>query len=195
LSTLIALVVASQAHASTLALDPQNRLHVGASYVPGPAPVGLSVGFDSRLTRVLAIDFGGFASPVALPEGLGQLADGEEAELPDSAHLRHGIYVTPGLRIPHPQPRTWAWEVFVRGGAGVAWTADVSPDVAPTDDLRYAVLPDLAGIAGADALVRFGRFGVRASGKAWMVDAIQTTPAETFFIARSQWGLEGLVQW
>ncbi len=195
MTTLIALLAATPTSAATLALDPQNRLHVGASYVPGPAPVGLSVGFDSRLTRVLAIDFGGFASPVALPEGLGISADGEEAELPDSALLRHGLYVTPGFRIPHPQPRTWAWELFVRGGAGVAWTADVAPDAAATEELRYAVMPDLAGIAGADALVRFGRFGVRASGKAWMFDAIQTTPAETFFIARSQWGLEGLVQW
>jgi hypothetical protein len=195
LFTLIALLAAPPAHASNMALDPQNRLHVGASVVPGPSPVGVTAGFDSRLTRVLAIDFGGFASPTPLPEGLGTDADGEEVELPDSAHLRHGLYVTPGLRIPHAQPRTWAWEVFVRGGAGVAWVADVSPDSAPTEGLRYSVTPDIAGVAGADALVRFGRFGVRATGRAWMFDTVQVSPSETFFIPRSQFGVEGLVQW
>ncbi len=191
--TLMALLAAAPAEAATLALDPQNRLHVGASYVPGPSPFGLSVGFDSRLTRVLAIDFGAFASPASLPEGLALDDAGDDVRLPDAAHLRHGLYVTPGFRIPHAQPRTWAWEVFARGGAGVVWVANV--DQPHADDTRYQVVPDFAGVAGADALVRFGRLGVRASGKAWMFDAIQVSPSQNFFIARSQWSLEGLVQW
>ena len=188
-SMLLGLIVS--ANAATLALDPQNRLHVGLSYVqgaPGAAPFGVTAGFDSRLTRLIAIDFGAFTSPIALADGLG-----EDAELPTSAYLRHGIYVTPGIRIPHPQPRAWAWEVFLRAGAGVAWTADVASNSQAGD--RYFMETDMAGIAGADALARFGRFGVRAAGKAWMYDQTQTSPLETFFLARGQWTVEALMQW
>lgn len=178
------------ARAETMALDPQNRAHVGVSVIPGPSGVGIVGGLDSRLTRVVALDFGGFASPLALAEGLEGGDDFGETTL-----LRHGIYVTPGLRIPHPQPKNWAWEVFARGGGGVVWTANVSEDVPVTSDTRYAVEPDLAGTLGADALVRTGRFGVRASGKAWLFEVLQPSPVDTFVVVRTQFGVEALLQW
>lgn len=178
------------ARAETMALDPQNRAHVGVSVIPAPSGVGVIGGLDSRLTRVVALDIGGFASPAPLAEGLEGGEDFRETTL-----LRHGIYVTPGLRIPHAQPKTWAWEVFARGGGGVVWTANLSEDAPVTGDTRYAVEPELAGTLGADALVRFGRLGVRASGKAWLFEVLQPSPVEAFVVVRSQFGVEALLQW
>ena len=118
-----------------------------------------------------------------------------DAPTPDYSQLRHGVYATPVLRIPHPQPKSWAWDVFVRGGGGVIWTANLEPGAPVDTETRYGIRPDPAGVVGADALVRFGKVGVRASAKAWMFDVLQTVPSENFFVVRPQCGIEALVQW
>lgn len=192
MSALLTMVLlAGEASASQTALDPQTRLHVGFSVVPSPGGVGLTAGFDSRLTRILAIDVGAFASPMRLPDGIAPTA----GTRPDFVLLRHGIHVMPGFRIPHQQPRTWAWEVFLRGGAGVAWAADLSPEAAITGDTTYAVDPKISGIGGGDLLVRFGAVGLRASGKAWMFEVLDPSPLKAYVAVRSQFGVEFLFQW
>ena len=188
LATLIALLMLP-AHATTVALDPQVRPHAGVSWVPGDAGLGVTGGFEARMTRLVAMDIGGFASVQQLPESIP--GDG----LPDSARLRHGLSLTPGIRIPHPQPKAWAWELFVRGGGGVAWTTDVSAKVPAAEGTVYVVKPGMAGIAGADLLVRAGRVGGRLAAKAWIFDATQASPARSFTIVRPQISAEALIQW
>lgn len=182
------------AHAQSMALEPQVRVHAGLNVVGGPSGFGLTGGLDSRLTRYIALDIGGFASPVAIDPAY--TWDGAaDAGTPDFYRLRHGIYATPGIRIPHAQPKRWAWDAFVRGGGGVIWTADLAPTADPSSDLDVAIRPSPAGVVGADVLVRFGRFGARAFGKAWMFDVLQIVPTRSFFVVRPQYGLEALVQW
>jgi hypothetical protein len=184
-------ILAAPAFAAQLALDPQVRLHAGASVIPGPSGVGITGGFESRLTRIVAIDLAGFVSPLPLADDL-TLAGAED--FGDYSLLRHGIHVSPGVRIPHAQPKDWAWDVFVRGGGGAIWVADASPDDDDTSS-AYNVSMDLGGFAGADFMARFGRVGVRASGKAWIYDTVQSFPIETFVVVRPQFGIEWLVQW
>jgi hypothetical protein len=187
-ATLIALF-AMPAHATNVALDPQVRPHVGVSWVPGDAGLGVTGGFEARMTRLIAMDLGGVVSAQALPDTIA--TDG----LPESARLRHGVYLTPGFRIPHPQPKSWAWELFVRGGGGVAWTTDVSAKVPDGEGTTYVVKPGMAGVTGADLLVRAGRFGARIAGKAWVFDATQASPARSFTIVAPQVSAEALIQW
>lgn len=192
LTTLLSLF--GTAHAQSMALDPQVRVHAGLNVVDGPSGFGVTGGMDARLTRLIALDLGAFASPAPIDETY--VWDGAaDAGTPDFYRLRHGVYITPGLRIPHPQPKTWAWDVFLRAGGGVIWAADLAPTAQGERLTDNAIRPDVAGVVGADALVRFGRFGVRGFGKAWMFDVLQTTPTETFFLVRPQYGLEALVQW
>lgn len=184
------LAVLSPVLAANMALDPQTRLHAGVSVIPGAGGVGATVGFDARLTRVVSIDLGAFASPLAETTDLPAVDD----TLPGSAQVLHAVYLAPGLRLPHAQPKAWAWELFARGGGGVAWTVDTNPDV------RAAVGEDpvrakMAGCVGADALVRAGRYGARVAGKAWIFEATQTVPLTTFTVVRPQFSVEALVQW
>lgn len=179
------------AMAVDVGLDPQNRVHLGVNLVDGPSPVGISGGFDSRLTRLVSVDIGGFASPVPIAEDV--MVDA--VDYPEYLRLRHGVYVAPGIRIPHPQPRTVAYDFFGRLGAGVVWTANLSPDVTGFDTSNHQVSPSPAGLVGADALVRFGSFGARVSGKAWMYEAVRAAPQDQFFMLRAQASVEGLFQW
>lgn len=190
-AVLLLVLGVGSAHADQVALDPQNRLHAGASWIPGPSGFGVLAGMDSRLTRVVAVDFGGFVSPVPL---------GVDDAMPDApwdqtSSLRHGVYVTPGVRIPHGQPANWAWEAFVRAGGGVIWTANLDPDVPVLGGGSFAVEPDLGGAVGADALVRAKNFGVRASGRAWVYEVLQTVPQQSWIVVRPQFTLEALYQW
>jgi len=190
IATLLALLFAPAAEASTMALDPQVRAHAGASWVPGPAGLGVTAGFDARMTRLVAMDLGGFASLQDLPAPA--VAEGA---LPESAVLRHGIYLAPGLRVPHPQPRSWAWELFVRGGGGVAWATDISTPVPDELGPSYVTTPGMAGLGGVDALVRAGKLGGRLAARAWIFEATKVSPAKSFTIVRPQITAEALVQW
>jgi hypothetical protein len=184
------LAALSPASAANMALDPQTRLHAGVSVTPGAGGVGATVGFDARLTRVVAIDMGAFASPMAETKD----PPGVDDTLPGSAQLLHGVYLAPGLRLPHGQPKSWAWEVFARGGGGVAWTVDTNPELRSAVG-EAPVRAAMAGCVGADALVRAGRYGARVAGKAWVFEATQTVPLTTHTVVRPQFSVEALVQW
>ncbi len=189
IASLLAGLLAGSAHAGTMALDPQTRVHAGVVHTLGGGNA-LTGGFDARLTRMVAIDVGAFASPTDIDPAV--VAGGYA--LPTSAVLRHGVYLAPGVRLPHAQPRAWAWEAFLRAGGGVAWATDVNPEAvaaAGSLDPRAA----MAGCVGADVLARVGAFGARVSGKAWMFDITQAFPARDFLVTRTQVGVEALVQW
>lgn len=189
LAYLLALLSAP-AHALSLGLDPQNRLHLGVSMVDGPAPIGFTGGFDSRLSRVLTMDLGLFVSPFSIDEDYSATA----TEYRQYYKIRDGIYLTPGIRIPHPQPKNWAWEAFVRGGFGVLWTANLDPDsYDPASTNAPRASP--SGVLDVDLLARFGAYGVRAFGKGWIFGASRLSPDESYVLVRPQWGLEGVFQW
>lgn len=190
---LMSLAAVGTAQASAL-LDPQNRLHVGVSVVDAPSPVGIGVGFDSRLTRIVSMDIGGFVSPVPILPGVAaDVASGDG--YPGYFELRHGLYITPGFRIPHAQPRTWAFDFLVRAGGGAVWIANTDPARTGFKTTNYIVSATPAAIAGGEALVRFGSVGVRVTGKAVGFSASVDTPPEGWFLVRSQWGVEGFYQW
>ena len=189
IAMLVAWLLVPSAHATTMALEPQVRVHAGGSWVSGDAGLGVTAGFDARMTRLVAMDLGAFASPTALPE------EATSELLPESARLRHGVYLTPGVRIPHPQPRSWAWELFLRAGGGVAWTVDASQKVPLDGETVYVTKPGMAGCGGADALVRYGKVGARVAARAWVFEGTQSSPLRNFTIVRPQITAEALVQW
>lgn len=187
LLTLLA-VATPDAEAASVGLEPQNRFHLGLSMVQGPGPAGVSAGFDSRLTRVVAIDLGLFVTPGQIPTDW----TNDSGNYADNFRLRHGVYFMPGLRIPHPQPKEWAWDIYVRGGAGVLWTANLDPIVA---DSAMAVRPGAGGSLGLDGLVRVGQFGLRPYAQGWLFGALRISPDETYVLVRPHYGIEGVVQW
>jgi hypothetical protein len=150
---LLALLPAS---VSAQALEPMNRLHLGASFVESPNPVGLTIGFDSRLTRLAFVDAGGF----------GSLGDPHEAELEeapapeDAMRLRHGIYIAPGIRVPHVQPQAFGFDLLPRGGMAAVWLADLDSD---GSNGRNPYSTEVAGFVGLDLSVQKGPVGIRAS--------------------------------
>lgn len=181
---------AAPAQAVTQALAPQVRLHAGLAYTHGPSPYGIAGGAEARLTRILAVDAGGFVSPIPLdPEGFPERADPREY-----FHLRHAIFFAPGLRIPHPQPKSFAWEVFARLGVGVGWIATLEPGVAPLDADPYRSVPGITGFGGADAYVRFGHVGMRLAGRAWTFLGDTTADPDTYVVFAGQGALEALYE-
>jgi len=153
---IVFLLLPRLAAAQGMAMDPMNRLHVGAVVLQGPSSVGLSVGLDSRLTRLIFVDAGAFASPLGLPT---DAWDGE-GEAVGALRLRHGITVSPGIRVPHAQPRAFSYDVVFRVGAAAAWVADLSD---PVGDFGppYTVSALAAGFGGVDVSVLRGPVGVR----------------------------------
>lgn len=187
---MIALLLASSAFAAS-ALDPQIRLHLGLGVLADDlAPLGLTGGIDARLTRLLNIDLGGFGTLMETP------AEAQIERDPPSSYfrLRHGVYVAPGIRIPHSQPKTWAWDLFVRGGAGVVFSQNIQPGVEDLDGEGYLLEPAPAGFAGGDLTVRGEKVGVRIGGKAWMYAGQQKYPADEIFVVAGQFAVEGVYQ-
>jgi len=189
-SVLIALALLSPEARAGQPLEPQVRVHAGVSWLNGPSPFGVTGGIDARLTRLLAIDLGGFYTPVEIAE-----ADWvSQPEADESFHLRHGLYFAPGIRIPHPQPRTWAWDVILRVAPAVVWYADTSSESYSIDGLPYAITPAASGFAGGDLMLRLGAFGVRASGRAYLYEALHSSGFDTYVKVEPQVAIEALVQ-
>lgn len=142
--------------AGAQALDPMNRLHLGASFVEGPSPLGLTVGFDSRLTRLAFVDAGGFGS-LGEPDPAG--IDPDTAP-EDALRLRHGIYIAPGIRVPHVQPQAFGFDVLPRAGMAAIWLSDLASADEPG---RHPYSTEVAGFVGLDLSVQRGPLGLRGS--------------------------------
>jgi hypothetical protein len=181
---LLSLLCLPVAEAARPALDPVVRVHGGASYVPGPGAFGMTLGVDSRLTRTIFLDVGGFASPIAL-----DALDSREGKAADNLQMRHALYTMPGLRIPHPQPSSFRWDVFVRAGFGILATKDRTPGY-EEDFLQV----DIAGLAGVDAQIMRGRVGLRGSAKGLISQPWHSASSDDVLYWGTQYSLEALVE-
>lgn len=182
---LLLLALPQDAEARRVPLDPQNRLHVGLS-IADFGTMGIGGGLDSRLTRVISVDAGGYLSPGA-PSG--DLPTSDPADDPHEwFSLRHSLYVTPGFRVPHRYKGQLTWDLYGRVGFGVVW----ADDAAATDDV---ILINPAFIGGGELLLRKDSVGLRFTGKANHFRAYSTSAKDEIALTRPQWGAEVVYQW
>jgi len=187
---LLLAILPRAAQAQAQHLSPQVRVHGGASLVEGPAPFGVNVGMDSRLTRLLVADVGGFATPAPVSAW----TPPADPEAGDWMRLRHGLYVMPGIVVPHRQPSTFRVDVVLRAGASVLFLVDLNPatHVASTSTWAHPALA--AGAAGLDLLVQKGAPGVRLSYRQFFFSPFSFEEQRSFSDTAGQVTLEGCWQ-
>lgn len=182
------------AQAARPLLEPQNRVHAGLSVTGGPMfdtpSWGATVGFDSRMTRVVFVDVGGFLSPIPMPEITATFDDPA-----DSIYLRHGLYVAPGFRVPHKvKDGGLTWDVLGRAGFAGIWWTDVQSTMTLQGDEYLADLSP-AALLGADVMLRKGKVGGRVSGKGYGFVPFSQSASEPVRALRPQVSAEFLYQW
>ncbi len=189
---LVLLVVAwsGTAHARRLALDPENRIHLGAALTDSSS-FGIIGGLDSRLTRVLYVDIGGFLSPIPLADDIVPVSEDGK----DFVFLRHGIYVGPGVRVPHRQPASFQWDLTGRLGFAAVWSNDVHPDntLLPNERYELEATPSLLG--GLEALVRKDAIGVKLSARGYLFRPFSQFERADLVLLRPQYIAEFVYQW
>jgi hypothetical protein len=148
----------TQAEASPSTVNPRVRVHAGAVVSEGPNPTGFTLGVDSRASRFIYLDIGGFLNPFSTFDDL----DLDNLRAPHLA--RHGMYILPGLRIPHRQPKAFSWDVTFRGGFGILWTSYVGTKINPSYGSR-PLDADIMTAAGLDFGIRRGALGLRFAGR------------------------------
>lgn len=171
-------------------LDPLNRVHLGISFSDENTP-GINGGLDSRLTRLVFIDMGAFASPMPFPDDI--KAEGDDPAT-DTVFLRHGIYVAPGVRIPHREKDGLQWDVIGRGGFGGVWSTDINPESATLDG-SYEIEADPALLAGLDLQLRKDHVGLRVAGKEFFYKVFSGPERADVALAKPQFTGEILYQW
>lgn len=180
--------IPNEANATASNLNPRVRVHGGAIFSQSPAPTALTFGVDSRASRFIYLDIGGFLSPFALP------GDEVNAESLSQTHLaRHGIYAMPGIRIPHRQPKAFSWDINFRTGFGILWT-DYIGEKTNNSYGSQPIEADVMTAAGIDLGIRRGELGVRLATRllfAWPHDHDEKT--DPLLIA-PQLSVEGLYQ-
>jgi hypothetical protein len=187
---LLLALLALPAHARRMALEPQNRIHLGLNYAD--TSVGLTGGLDSRLTRLVYVDVGGFLSPLALRDP--GLTKDEAPE--DFVFVRHAVFVTPGIRVPHRQPDSFTWDVIGRAGFGAVWSTDVVGEYREelfVNDALPQTDPTLLG--GLDLVVRFDKVGARATGRALYFKPYSWYAGDDLVIVRPVASVEAFYQW
>lgn len=192
LSALLA-VAGSAAHAARPMLDPQNRLHAGVSVSGGARfdvpSLGPALGFDSRMTRLVSVDVGGFFSPAPLGDVPESFDDAGS-----SIYLRHGLYVAPGFRLPHRSGDGLNWDVLLRVGfAGAWWTDAQSRQTRLGDD--YLTGLDPAALGGLDFVLRKGSLGGRVSVREYGFRPFSEVSLTNVLVARPQGTAELFYQW
>ena len=88
LMVLFAVLWSGVASARRVPMDTQIRAHGGLSLTNSSFAPGFTLGLDTRLTRLLYMDVGGFATLTD------ETADPEAVEAADAFAHRHSIYVT-----------------------------------------------------------------------------------------------------
>lgn len=187
LVALVGLMFAAPAEAARPAMDPEIKLHAGVSMVEGPGAVGFMAGFDSRMTRFVYLDLGGFFSPVPVGE-----LESDDLDPQDYFRLRHTIYILPGWRIPHKQPSAFQWDVLLRAGPGVTWSASMFPNSTPNHENIMQV--DSSGVAGIDGYLKKGDWGLRGSGKFVITAPFYESNFQEVMFWGTQFGLEAFKQ-
>lgn len=194
LMLVILLGVPGVALAGRVRVEPQARVYAGLNVAGGPATgapsLGFALGFDGRMTRILSLDVGGFASPGAAPT-----LDTPAEDAAGSFFLRHGIFMAPGLRIPHRASDNISWDIVFRGGFGGVWWADVAshPQVTATD----VPLVGMSGavLGGIDLVLRRNALGVRVSGKAFGFRPFSEAEKDLISLVRPTGAAELFYQW
>lgn len=186
---LVLSLVGAPAHARRLPMDPQNRLHLGLSY-NDRASMGAFGGLDSRLTRVVSVDVGGFVSPFAMQDSV--VPDSDDAK--DFVFLRHGLYVSPGLRLPHRQGEKVQWDLLLRPGFAAIFTQDVHPDNNLSPNERFRTHADPALFAGGEFLIRSGDIGLRTGARAYLFRQFSSFEGDDIVLVRPQIYVEGVYQ-
>ena len=177
---MIALILSSLSLAARLAMEPQNKVHAGASMIG--SSYGVALGLDSRLTQLIYIDIGGFIS-VSDTSDIIPVED----DLTTFALPRHALYATPGWRIPHRYKEdSLNWDIVLRAGFGAMFTKDLS-----AEDVTHT---DPALITGADFLLRKGQYGGKFSFKEFYFTPYISEMREDQLIFQSQFALEFFVQ-
>jgi hypothetical protein len=182
LLAITALFISSSAQAWVMPLDPQNRIHTGLSLTDSTLAPGVIIGLDSRMTRLIFVDVGGFGT---LSEPVD--VDLDTAEPEDLIFLRHGLTVTPGLRIPHRYGEGLNWDLTLRGGFGAVWASDASSD--------NATQVDPALLTGADIFLRKEAFGFRATARVFGFKPFTRDTREEVPMLRPQLAAEVVFQW
>ncbi|MBC8454702.1 MAG: hypothetical protein H8D71_00665 [Deltaproteobacteria bacterium] len=149
---LLALISGMAAGSSTAAaggrpVAAQNRVHVGGAWTPGGTQV--TGGLNSRMTQSISVDVGGVLSPT----------DAADPELEDHWVLRHGLFVTPGIRVPHRNKSEIKWDLILRAGFGPVWVADA--------EVRFDTQINPGLVGGADLMLRFKKWGLRIENRVW----------------------------
>lgn len=181
---LFLLLSSAPAFARRVPLDPQNRAHLGVS-LADTTSFGIAGGLDSRLTRLIYVDVAGFVSPFGVPD---LSPDSTPRQDPAAWFaLRHGLYVTPGIRLPHRSQGKWSWDVVGRVGFGVVWSSDTADE--------NNLYTDPALVAGGEFLIRHEQVGLRASARGFFFRPFSRAVAEEISLIRPQMSLEVFYQW
>lgn len=183
------MLLGGPAHARRLPLDPENRVHLGAA-LSDNVTLGVFGGLDSRLTRVVSVDVGGFVSPIPLPDDI--VPDSEDGR--DYVFMRHGVYVAPGLRIPHRQGEFLQWDIFGRPGFAALFTNDVHPDNGTTPNERFQTVATPSLFGAAELLLRKDAVGVRLSGRAYLFRQFSAFENADLLLVRPQYTAELVYQ-
>lgn len=178
------------ATAGRMPLDSLTRVHGGVAITDNGTGFGGTLGMDSRLTRLVFVDIGGFYTPGG--EQYDPEIDPAKEDPSDWYTMRNGLYAAPGLRIPHRYQDGFNWDVVGRLGFAALWITDTSQRIIPESDAL--VFSEAALLAGADVLLRFDEIGVRLSGKAygWRVYSAVANIENTTL--RPQFAIEGVYQ-
>ena len=189
----VVLLASPRAEAQRMALDPLNRVHVGTSIAEGPngLDAGLTLGLDSRLTRVIFVDVGGWLTPSRLS---GDFDLDENAGSDSTIFLRHGIYATPGFRLPHRTKGTLRWDLIARGGFAAIWLVDVHPDALVMGDTEYRVSTEPSALVGLDGQLRKDRVGARFTWRSLWANPYIPAAGGYQFLRIDQYGVEFQIQ-
>jgi hypothetical protein len=176
-----------QAEAARSTMNPRVRVHAGAVVSEGPNPTGFTLGIDSRASRFIYLDIGGFLNTFSPLDGL----DRGSLRVPHLA--RHGMFILPGLRIPHRQPKAFSWDVTFRGGFGILWTSYVGTMI----NSSYGGQPldaDIMTVGGLDFGIRKGALGLRVAGRVLVATPHDYGEKTDPLFYAPQLSLEGLYQ-
>lgn len=187
---LAATLFGATAQAGRMPLDSLNRIHGGLAITDSGSGLGGVLGMDSRLTRLVFVDLGGFYTP-----GDQQFDADIDPETQDPSEwytLRNGLYAAPGMRIPHRYQDGFNWDLIGRLGFAALWIADESQRIIPEDEAL--VYSEAAVLVGADVLLRFDAIGVRMSGKAYGWHAYSPVKQAESNTIRPQFTIEGVYQ-
>lgn len=167
----------SDAHARRgLPTAANNRAHAGVAWTPGS--VTTMAGFDSRMTVNMSMDVGGF---ISFTEPTLPLQKEGTLGFDNPWVLRHGLFVLPGLRVPHRNRADLKWDAIIKGGFGPVWLADSAS--------RYELRINPALVSGIDLMLRYGVWGIRMENRVWYMKPFSKYEKVEVLTVRPQVGL------